>query len=78
MKALLLNMLLGIGLGRYFSLWSLLLFVPLIAAEIAYGVMVHDLSLLACMRRAAALLTTAELAFLFGMFLRPVPGELEA
>jgi hypothetical protein len=50
----------------------------LIAAEIAYGVVVHDLSLLACMRRAAALLTTAELAFLFGMFLRPVPGQLEA
>ena len=47
-------------------------------AEVAYGVVVHDLSLLACMRRAAALLTTAELAFLFGMFLRPVPGELEA
>ena len=51
---------------------------PLVAAEVAYGVVVHDLSLLACMRRAAALLTTAELAFLFGIFLRPVPGELEA
>jgi hypothetical protein len=78
MKALLLNLLLGIGLGRFFSSWSLLLFVPLIAAEVAYGVVVHDLSLLACTRRAVALLITAEFAFLFGMLLRPAPGELEA
>jgi hypothetical protein len=75
MKALLLNMLLGIVLGRFFAVWSCLLFVPLIAAEVAYGVVVHDLSPLACLRRAAALLTTAEFAFLFGVLLRPAPNQ---
>jgi hypothetical protein len=78
MKALLLNMLLGIGLGRFFSWWSLFLFFPLVAAEVAYGVVVHDLSLLACTRRAAALITTAELAFLFGALLGPLEKELAA
>ena len=78
MKALLLNTLFGIGLGRFFSWWSLFLFVPLVAAEVAYGVVVHDLSSLACTRRAAALIITAELAFVLGMLLKPVQRELSA
>ena len=75
MKALLLNTLLGIILGRYGSVWGLALFVPIVAAEVAYGVVVHDLGTPACLRRGIALLATAELAFLVGMLLRPIPGE---
>jgi hypothetical protein len=75
MKAMLLNTLLGICVGRFASIWACAVFVPIVLAEVAYGVLVHDLSASACLRRTAALLITAELAFLFGMFLRPMPDE---
>ena len=75
MKALLLNTLLGIILGRFLSAWSLAWFVPIVAAEVAYGVFMHDLGTAACLRRGVTLFVAAELAFLVGVLLRPAPGE---
>lgn len=75
MKGLLLNALLGLGLGRFGSVWWLLLFVPIVAAELAYGVSAHHLNVPACVRRGAALLVCGELAFLLGALMRPMRGE---
>jgi hypothetical protein len=75
MKALLLNTFLGICLGRFASIWACAVFVPLVVAEVAYGVLVHDLSASACLRRGTTLLITAEFAFLFGALLRPMRDE---
>ncbi len=75
MKALLLNTLLGICMGRFLSGWSIMLFIPLVAAEVAYGIGMHDLSSSACIRRGVTLLMTLELAFLLGMLLRPRSGD---
>lgn len=76
MKGLLLNLLLGLGLGRFSSVWGMLLFLPaLVAAELAFGVRFHHLNALACLRRGAALLVCGELAFLLGMLMRPLQDE---
>ena len=79
MKALLLNTLLGIILGRYFRVWAIFLFVPIIAAELAYGIVMHDLwnHKAALFRRGMVLLLTAELACVMGMLLRPTPEEID-
>src|SRR3954464_5353512 len=77
MKALLLNTLIGIGLGRFTTIWSALLFIPIVAAEVAYDVLAFHLSFDACLRRWATLLVTAELAFLLGALLRPMRAESE-
>jgi hypothetical protein len=74
MKALVLNVLIGICMGRFLSAWSMLLFVPIVAAEVAYGVYMFDLGLSFGIRRAVALLITLELAFALGMLLRPRSG----
>ena len=75
MKALLLNALLGLGLGRFGSVWSLLTFLPVVATELAYGICVHHLTVHACVRRGAALLVCGQVAFLLGALMRPMRGE---
>jgi hypothetical protein len=75
MKGLLLNALLGLGLGRFGSVWWLLLFLPILAAEIALGIYVHHLNGQACVRRTAALLVCGQLAFLLGALMRPMRSE---
>lgn len=72
MKALLLNTLIGIALGRFGSIWLWVVFIPLVAAEVAYGVVAYHLSPLASVRRGIVLLVCAQLAFLLGALLRPV------
>ena len=76
MKALLLNALLGISLGRFGSVWWLLLLLPIVAAELAYGIYVYHLGLgSGLVRRAVALLICGQLGFLLGALLRPMRGE---
>jgi hypothetical protein len=75
MKGLLLNTLLGIGMGRFLPVWAMILFVPLIAAEVAYGIYMHDIGLGAIIRRGGTLLLASELAFLLGVLLRPSSGR---
>lgn len=75
MKALLLNTLVGLTLGRFGGVWLLLAFVPIVAAEVAYGIWMYRLGFDACLRRGATLLVCAELAFLLGVLMRPLPGE---
>ena len=75
MKGLLLNALLGIGLGRFGSVWGLPVFLPVVAAELAYGFHIHHLSAGGSLRRGAALLVCGQLGFLLGALLRPLPGE---
>lgn len=76
MKGLLFNLLLGLGLGRFSSVWGMLVFLPaLVAAELAVDALFHHLSALACLRRGAALLICSELAFLLGMLMRPLQDE---
>lgn len=75
MKALLLNTLIGLGLGRFSSIWLAAVFVPIVALEVAYGVYAFHLSAGACLRRGVALLLCAQLAFLLGALLRPMPNE---
>ena len=76
MKGLLLNALLGLGLGRFGSVWWLLVFLPIVAAELAYGVYIHQLGMnVGFARRGAALLVCGQLAFLLGALLRPMRGE---
>ena len=75
MKALLLNTLIGLGLGRFGSIWLAVAFLPVVALEVAYGVYAFHLSAGACLRRGVALLLCAQLAFLLGALLRPMPNE---
>ncbi|MCJ2143902.1 hypothetical protein, partial [Methylobacterium sp. E-066] len=75
MKGLLLNALLGVGLGRFGSVWGLPVFLPVVAAELAYGFQIHHLSLSGGLRRGVALLICGQLGFLLGALLRPLPGE---
>jgi hypothetical protein len=76
MKGLLLTALLGLGLGRFGSVWWLLLLLPVVAAELAYGVWIYHLGLNAgFIRRAVALLVCGQLGFLLGALLRPMRGE---
>jgi hypothetical protein len=74
-KGLLLNALLGMGLGRFGSVWWLLLFLPVVAAEIAYGIHFYQLGANAGVRRAAALLVCGQFGFLLGALMRPMRGE---
>ncbi|MGU3420900.1 hypothetical protein [Methylobacterium sp. D54C] len=75
MKGMMLNALLGVMLGRFGSVWRLLVFVPIVAAEVGYGLLVYNLSAGACLRRGAALLVCGQLAFLLGALLRPIANE---
>ncbi len=75
MKALLLNTLLGICMGRFLPPIYMLLFVPIVAAEVAYSVFMHDLSFWAGTRRFLTQLAAGEFAFLLGMLLRPRSGR---
>ena len=75
MKGLLLNTLVGLTLGRFGWVWLLIAFLPLVAAELAYGIVMYRLGFDACLRRGAALLVCGELAFLLGVLMRPLPGE---
>jgi hypothetical protein len=75
MKGLLLNALLGLGLGRFGSVWWLLAFLPVVAGELAYGVYVHHLSTGGGLRRGLALLVCGQLGFLLGALMRPMRGE---
>ncbi len=75
MKALLLNTLVGICMGRFLTVWAMLLFVPIVAAEVCYGIYMHNIGLSAIVRRGVTLLATAELAFLLGVLLRPNSGK---
>ena len=75
MKGLLLNALLGLGLGRFGSVWWLLAFLPVAAGELAYGVYIHHLSTGGSVRRGVALLVSGELAFLLSDVMRPLQGE---
>ncbi|MGU3668102.1 hypothetical protein ACLBX9_28270 [Methylobacterium sp. A49B] len=76
MKGLLLNALLGLGLGRFGSVWWLLVLLPVVAAELAYGVYAYNLALNAgFLRRAVALMVCGQLGFLLGALLRPMRGE---
>ncbi|KAA0122407.1 hypothetical protein SAMN02799622_04009 [Methylobacterium sp. UNC378MF] len=75
MKGMMLNALLGVMLGRFGSVWRLLIFIPIVAAEVGYGVCVYNLSASACLRRGTALLICGQLAFLLGALLRPMTNE---
>jgi predicted membrane protein len=75
MKGMLLNALLGLMLGRFGSVWRLLVFIPIVMAEVAYGFCVFHLSVGACVRRGTALLICGQLAFLLGALLRPMADE---
>jgi hypothetical protein len=76
MKGLLLNALLGLGLGRFGSVWWLLIFLPVVAVELVYGVYVHNLGMNAGFgRRGVALLVCGQLGFLIGALMRPMRGE---
>jgi hypothetical protein len=75
MKALLLNTLLGICMGRFLNAWTVLLYIPLVAAEVMYGIYVHELDSLECIRRGVTLFVTLDLAFFLGMLLRPRSGQ---
>lgn len=75
MKALLLNALLGLGLGRFGSIWLAVVFAPIVALEVAYGVYSFHLSPAACVRRGLTLLICAQLAFLLGALMRPMRNE---
>ncbi|MDP4006251.1 hypothetical protein [Methylobacterium sp. NEAU K] len=70
-----LNALLGLMLGRFAPVWFLLVFVPIVAAEVAYGYWIYHLGAGACLRRGAALLVCGQLAFLLGALMRPMRGE---
>jgi hypothetical protein len=74
-KALLLNTLLGICMGRFLPLIYILLFIPIVAAEVTYSVLMHDLSFNAGTRRFLTQLAAGEFAFLLGMLLRPSSGR---
>ncbi|GJE14848.1 hypothetical protein [Methylobacterium longum] len=76
MKGLLLNALFGLMLGRFGSVWGLVVFLPLVAAELAYGVYVYHLGMNAgFVRRAFALTACGQFGFLLGALLRPMRGE---
>lgn len=75
MKALLLNTIVGICMGRFLPVPFMLLFVPIVAVEVTYSALVHDLSFWGGVRRSAALLATGEFAFLLGILLRPRSGK---
>ena len=75
MKGLLLNALLGLCLGRFGSVWWLLAFLPVVAAELTYGFYLHQLSAGGGVRRGAALLICGQLGFLLGALLRPLHDE---
>lgn len=76
MKGLLLNALLGLGLGRFGSVRWLLLFLPVVAAELAYSAYVYQLGLNSgLVRRSMALLICIQLGFLLGALMRPLRGE---
>ncbi|MDP4006786.1 hypothetical protein [Methylobacterium sp. NEAU K] len=75
MKGLLLNALLGLGLGRFGSVWGLPVFLPVVAAELAYGIHVHHLGAGGSLRRGVALLVCGQFGFLLGALLRPLRGE---
>ncbi len=74
-KALLLNTLLGICMGRFLSGWTVLLFIPFVAAEVTYSIYMHDLDPSEATRRGVTLLVTLNLAFLLGALLRPRSGR---
>ncbi|TXN01547.1 hypothetical protein FV242_18250 [Methylobacterium sp. WL64] len=75
MTGLLLNALLGLGLGRFASVWGLLTFLPVVAIELTYDACVHHLGMSGGIRRAAALLVCGQLTFLLGALMRPMRGE---
>ena len=75
MKALLLNTLLGLVLGRFGTIWMAAVFVPIVAAELVYGIVVFQLTASACVRRTGVLCVCAQLAFMLGALLRPLRGE---
>ncbi len=76
MKGMMLNALLGVMLGRFGSVWRLLVFVPIVAAEVGYGLVVYNLSAGAVpAARGTALLICGQLAFLLGALLRPIASE---
>lgn len=75
MKGMLLNALLGLMLGRFGSVWCLLVFVPIVMAEVAYGLCVYHLAAGTCLRRGTALLICGQLAFLLGALMRPMADE---
>lgn len=72
MKAILLNVLLGLGLGRLGTIWQAIIFIPVVALEIAYSAYFYGLSLDGGLRRADALMICAQLAFMLGALLRPL------
>jgi hypothetical protein len=53
----------------------MLLFVPIVAAQVAYSVFMHDLSFEAGTRRFLTQLAAGEFAFLLGMLLMPSSGR---
>lgn len=76
MKALLLNALLGLTLGRFGSVWLLSVFLPLVALELAYGVYFYHLTLHeGFIRRAIVLMVCGQFGFMLGALLRPMRGE---
>lgn len=76
MRGLPVNALLGLGLGRFGSVWWDLVFTPIVAGELADGVYVHYLGLnVGCARRAVASLACDQFGFLLGALLRPLRGE---
>mgnify|MGYP005994377871 FL=1 len=75
MKGMMLNALLGVMRGRLGAGWRLLVLVPIVPAEVGYGLVVYNLSAGACLRRGTALLICGQLAFLLGSLLRPIANE---
>jgi hypothetical protein len=75
MKALLLNTVLGVCMGRFLPPIYMLLLVPIVAAEVTYSVLTHDLNFWAGTRRYLTQLAAGEFAFLLGILLRPRSGR---
>ena len=62
-------------MGRFLPPIYMLLFIPIVAAEVTYSALMHDLSFSAGTRRFLTQLAAGEFAFLLGMLLRPSSGR---
>jgi hypothetical protein len=72
MKGMLLNIVLGGLLGRFYSINLFWICIPIAAVEVLYYRIIHHLSAAGCLRRGLVLIVAAEFAFLLGALFRPL------